>query len=843
MLMAVGRNEPCPCGSGKKFKKCHGKNGSKSFRTEATKEVSSPVKKKNNFFRPTETPRQVIDTKAFVKDRLEKLMTELKRPRPDGDVVKFLNSQLHQLDQKGNLTQNEYRLIKEIALSNAWDYARLPFGDTPDYGAFNIYFELAQQAITERITDEQQYYSVTVYVGPGDTLVKWELSTSYGWRGYRDNDAMNIVWKDTDELPEETMEPSQTAVDPDPVPPIRQSPYRFDVGIEEFIAGYLDLISMEIENTSRDWYLTDLIGDIRPFSKVSDASNLEDLKEMYLIEVEITLSVRNDDDQWDISWSNATQSVKEPYKPHLFTKLKIVDYILDEVKNYTKKTPDAVSKETILLYLEFTKNVLVQNYEIDEVVNKPFIVIFTDEKQNIIDFTITESNQFTKIECYTFQEQSANISATKKEMSRQGQLLLISAQRFDSLVPDQFNEEFDFSPFCLSYFKALEQELQFHYGAIVLELVPKVKKRDLTIGKFTWAFKEIFFKNKAETLNITEPFLVKLERVREIRNLSAHLDPVSYGMYEEVRSLFVDNQFLDEVLSLGQENGYKFTYSNRIRESLLNKLLDTQIEVPALSPYMNLDDLVPNRYAALKKLEDAANLYFKVPFQGTHPIMDGRILVTEIDHDSLGYLLLKEDATNRKGFWGHQFDYIGHNVFADRLDLQFGNMMDSTRGIISLMIGNGIIHYKGNVAAKKMKRKVLSNIFSSKEDFQRRMMVLIEDINKEAKVDFFYQLLSDFYLLLVGANENQTIKTPNLLLLEKFLTTVLAEYHHIQITRLTLLSIVREFLLMTDMKEDVANFSTFKIEVSDGQLTLTPLSSTSQDEIIFVVSDKELQVK
>jgi preprotein translocase subunit SecA len=23
----VGRNDPCPCGSGKKFKKCHGRNG------------------------------------------------------------------------------------------------------------------------------------------------------------------------------------------------------------------------------------------------------------------------------------------------------------------------------------------------------------------------------------------------------------------------------------------------------------------------------------------------------------------------------------------------------------------------------------------------------------------------------------------------------------------------------------------------------------------------------------------------------------------------------------------------------------------------------------------------
>jgi hypothetical protein len=27
----IGRNEPCPCGSGQKFKKCHGKNGEKRY--------------------------------------------------------------------------------------------------------------------------------------------------------------------------------------------------------------------------------------------------------------------------------------------------------------------------------------------------------------------------------------------------------------------------------------------------------------------------------------------------------------------------------------------------------------------------------------------------------------------------------------------------------------------------------------------------------------------------------------------------------------------------------------------------------------------------------------------
>ena len=34
----VGRNEPCPCGSGKKFKQCHGKDGSNFYYEEAPEE-------------------------------------------------------------------------------------------------------------------------------------------------------------------------------------------------------------------------------------------------------------------------------------------------------------------------------------------------------------------------------------------------------------------------------------------------------------------------------------------------------------------------------------------------------------------------------------------------------------------------------------------------------------------------------------------------------------------------------------------------------------------------------------------------------------------------------------
>jgi preprotein translocase subunit SecA len=37
----VGPNDPCPCGSGKKFKKCHGKNGAKRYVADEAAEVLS----------------------------------------------------------------------------------------------------------------------------------------------------------------------------------------------------------------------------------------------------------------------------------------------------------------------------------------------------------------------------------------------------------------------------------------------------------------------------------------------------------------------------------------------------------------------------------------------------------------------------------------------------------------------------------------------------------------------------------------------------------------------------------------------------------------------------------
>jgi hypothetical protein len=126
------------------------------------------------------------------------------------------------------------------------------------------------------------------------------------------------------------------------------------------------------------------------------------------------------------------------------------------------------------------------------------------------------------------------------------------------------------------------------------------------------------------------------------------------------------------------------------------------------------------------------------------------------------------------------------------------------------------------------------------------MGVLIEDIhsfvsdNTEEKDLILFGLLKDFYLLIVGANENEELKTSNFVLLERFLTSVLASYHHIELNRFSLLSIIKETLLMIELQDEVVNSSTINIEVNEGKLTLKPIESSSQNEVIFVLSQKDL---
>jgi SEC-C motif len=60
----VGRNDPCPCGSGKKYKKCHGMNGKGQVNSQATHQAkpgSIPVNATSIQMAPMGLPGQHQD--------------------------------------------------------------------------------------------------------------------------------------------------------------------------------------------------------------------------------------------------------------------------------------------------------------------------------------------------------------------------------------------------------------------------------------------------------------------------------------------------------------------------------------------------------------------------------------------------------------------------------------------------------------------------------------------------------------------------------------------------------------------------------------------------------------
>ncbi|WP_281863995.1 SEC-C domain-containing protein [Planomicrobium okeanokoites] len=806
------KNDTCPCGSGKRFKKCC-----------STSSIKIPTGKKIKSIN-----KQPANTHEIVLDKLNMIIREASSLRPSDQVIKKITYELYNLKNKGKLTKNEYRLIKSVAFMNVIEYVQLDFDKVPDYGAMKVFFEFTYQAIEARIPDEKQYYSAIVQVAPNATLASWKFTDSSDFS----EDSIDITWQDVS--PSYIVkESSKDKLQKGEVMDNFSTPYRFDQGLQEFIAGYLDLILMGIKESSQKWFIEDLIKDISNFSSISDPIYLEKLKKPYLKEVEITLEVREaSNNQRQISYGNAEGSIKSPYNLNLFTKLKIVDFTINEVKKYINKQENAQSRETILLYLDFTINILFDHFSIEEFIKEPFIVLFIDELGVILDFTVTESNYMTRIETLNFQNNLNQEFINEKEMSRPGQMLFETAKIMDSLIPTE--KEIDFSPFCLNFFTSLENELNYYYGKTVKKVVPSLKSRVLTIGSFVRAFNEMLVTDNNNTLKLSKEFLVKLEWAKDVRNLTAHPEPISFKKYQEVRSLFLNDKFINEVLNLDIEVTKSFLYTDRLKESLLNNVLDVTIEKNQDAKLKVFKSKVFGGSEVIRKLEATAELYFKVPFQRVFPIMADRILKVDMDNDSLGYLMLVDNFKNKQGFWAHQFDYAGNNIFGDKLELHFGNMLNDIRGKIGIeKETNGNVSLKGDAAAKKMKLLVLMHIFKSSMEMDFRLNAILEEIENELlKVDStevvdFISRLKDFYLLILGINENKDLRNSNTYFLEKFLTICLKHDLKLALKQEDIISVVKE-ILKKDFKKEKMNTLNIRKEKENILINISRLETINE---------------
>ena len=106
----VGRNDPCPCGSGKKFKKCHGENTpwQGSAKVEATSEVAGDESAQAPMFDPSKMDLNWLAQfssaiQRLPKGQLQQLQVLMQKAMSGKDVSR----ELEQLQKKLPLSVQE----------------------------------------------------------------------------------------------------------------------------------------------------------------------------------------------------------------------------------------------------------------------------------------------------------------------------------------------------------------------------------------------------------------------------------------------------------------------------------------------------------------------------------------------------------------------------------------------------------------------------------------------------------------------------------------------------------------------------------------------------------------
>lgn len=236
-MSMFGRNEPCPCGSGKKYKKCClPKDEAKML--ELSKNPSlSEVQAHNQYFQPATTSHNSLQgMKELALALMDQMGTYLRREHKRDDVIHFLAKDLMKLVDEGEryyfqvvseilemkglpssarskvkadpaLTRAERILIRNAAQSILAEYAFLGEYDTADYGAMKAIMECCYQAVARGIEEQADLWSVRMFVDTNNQLVDWELQLSEDGVYGLDKDERKVIidfeWNSLDEIENE----------------------------------------------------------------------------------------------------------------------------------------------------------------------------------------------------------------------------------------------------------------------------------------------------------------------------------------------------------------------------------------------------------------------------------------------------------------------------------------------------------------------------------------------------------------------------------------------------------------------------------------------------------------
>ncbi|MFI2857757.1 YecA family protein [Paenibacillus sp. JSM ZJ436] len=211
-MSMYGRNEPCPCGSGKKYKKCCMNKEQDVLDTPITslREAALKVNVANPAVPSHDSAKGI---RELCLAQLEQVFIYLRRQHKKDGVIETICSdlvelaeepenkfitvwkeiyeikglsdhqiglqvpRLRELIRKGEkLSLQERTLLKQLMESNLAEFMLLSDVETMDYGAMLVLTELCYNIIKVGIPENKIIESITVYVGSGNKLESWNVT-------------------------------------------------------------------------------------------------------------------------------------------------------------------------------------------------------------------------------------------------------------------------------------------------------------------------------------------------------------------------------------------------------------------------------------------------------------------------------------------------------------------------------------------------------------------------------------------------------------------------------------------------------------------------------------------
>lgn len=238
-MSLYGRNEPCPCGSGKKYKKCCIGQEDKIFASLPEKFTIDDLKQQDLYFQPVHPSHDSSQgIRDFTLAQLEQLIIYLNQKYIRDDMIQTICEDLIRTVDEGEsfyyeemyhiylmkglslrevenqikilktqskikygLTSPEKTLVRQIAHSLMMEYFTLGESDTCDYGAMKVFAECCYHIVKQGISEKNSIWMIELYVDTGNRLINWEIH--YDSNPSSKKGLIHFEWKTLDELENE----------------------------------------------------------------------------------------------------------------------------------------------------------------------------------------------------------------------------------------------------------------------------------------------------------------------------------------------------------------------------------------------------------------------------------------------------------------------------------------------------------------------------------------------------------------------------------------------------------------------------------------------------------------